>query len=95
MTANAKTKAYHYDLMERNRETIKEQAALLNRNMETLRAVAKSIPPRSFGEPTEEVQAAVVCLPAFNEIDQRLKQALESVEEERASSRMRLPPRVA
>lgn len=86
MTANAKGRVYHYDLMQRNRETIREQTAALNRTIQTLREVARSTPPPS-AECAEESTRMGLCVPSFGEIDQRLKLALEAVEAEAS-----LPP---
>lgn len=81
MTANAKGRVYHYDLMQRNRETIREQTAELNRTIQTLHEVARSTPPPS-ASCTEEGTRMGLCVPSFGEIDQRLKLAFDAVDAE-------------
>jgi hypothetical protein len=84
MTASAKGRLYHYDLMQRNREIIQEQAAVLNRTIRTLREVTRTMPPTAVewcdGSAREDL-----CIPKFGEIDQRLKFALEATEAEAAA----------
>jgi len=87
MTANAKGRLYHYDLMQRNREIIQEQAAVLNRTIRTLREVTRSMPPTavSWSDDADDAQRNDLCVPKFGEIDQRLKLALEAIEAEAAA----------
>jgi hypothetical protein len=82
MTESVRDKTYHYALLEENRRKSVEHAEDLNKSIIDLASVA---PP-----PTENVEEALVKLPAFEEVDYRLMHALEETEKERRSSALRL-----
>lgn len=79
-----KTKVYHYELMVANRNKVAQQASNINEGLRTLRQV--TLVPDSVPPPLP-VDLEIIKTPAASEIDERLKLALEAVEEEIATAK--------
>jgi methyl coenzyme M reductase gamma subunit len=84
MTASANKKEYHYDLLERNRERVREQGTAIKK----LRSISDPDVPVLVQRKRDETDITQqhVTLPAMRAVDQRLKIALEEAEAARDSS---------
>lgn len=88
MTANANKKEYHYDLLEKNRERVREQGSAINRTLKRLRSISdpelKIEVRRERDE--DDITQQHVTLPTLRVVDQRLKLALEEADADRQST---------